>query len=141
MRTDLTYIKVNAYVRFWEDTDVNGVSDNSTLPIMPCVDSGKKYWQPLINVFNGQIVNWEKGKTAATYYKVCDEFECSFLDDKLNLTCTYEGYVPPFMDLKNKGYGDYIIIDIDEDGYIKDWESNRVFDFLSKIGQIKPHEK
>ena len=132
---DATTILVNANVRYWEDSEINGVDDHPTMPTMPCAvkgDNGYR-WLPIIDIETGQIRNWREGTTAEIYYKVCDEFECRVLDEKGGERCLikdYEGYVPNFMCPKENGYGDYIIMDIDESGYIQDWDKAEVRGFI-----------
>lgn len=130
-----TTILVNAYVRYWEDGTINGVDDHPTMPTMPCAVNGDKghRWVPIIDIETGQIRNWREGVTASIYYKVCDEFECRILDEKSGERCLikdYEGYVPDFMCPKDCGYGDYIIMDIDENGFIQDWDKAEVKGFI-----------
>ena len=59
-------------------------------------------------------------------YKVCDEFACDLLDADRKKVYSYEGYVPDFMCPREEGYGDYIDMWIDEEGFIKDWDKNLV---------------
>ena len=132
---DATTILVNAYVRYWEDGTVNGVRDNADCPNMPCAVNGDKgyRWLPIIDIETGKIRNWREGVTASIHYKVCDEFECRIIDEKGGEHCLitdYEGYVPEFMYPKECGYGDYIIMDIDENGYIQDWDKAEVRGFI-----------
>ena len=132
---DATTILVNAYVRYWEDGEINGVDDHPTMPTMPCAVKGdKEYcWMPIIDIETGRIRNWREGTTAEIHYKVCDEFECRIIDEKGGERCLikkYEGYVPEFMCPKERGYGDYIIMDIDENGYIQDWDKEAVLEFI-----------
>lgn len=132
---DATTILVNANVRYWEDGEINGVDDHPTMPTMPCAVKGDKgyCWMPIIDIETGQIRNWSEGTTAEIHYKVCDEFECKIIDEKGGEHCLikdYEGYVPEFMCPKERGYGDYIIMDIDENGYIQDWDKEEVLNFI-----------
>lgn len=135
---DATTILINAYVRYWEDGRINGVRDNADCPNMPCAVKGNKYyhWIPIIDIETGQIRNWQEGTTAEIHYKVCDEFECRIIDEKGGGHCLikdYEGYVPAFMCPKESGYGDYIIMDIDENGYIQDWDKSVVREFIENL--------
>ena len=132
---DATTILVNAYVRYWEDGRINGVRDNADCPNMPCAVKGEDgyRWMPIIDIETGQIRNWREGTTAKIHYKVCDEFECRIIDEKGGERCLikdYEGYVPDFMSPKDCGYGDYIIMDINENGYIQDWDKAEVRGFI-----------
>ena len=120
---DRVLIKVSAHVRYWEDTKVNGEYDDSNNPKMPCADG--EYWKPIIDAKTGQIINWTPGIVASTHYKVCDE--CELRIDKGNVTLFFdEDYVPDFLCPKDEGYGDYIIMDINKDGFIKDWTKDDV---------------
>ena len=60
---NVKYIYANFGVRYYEDSELNGVEDDSTPPKMPCYDKEDKRWKLTIDVDNGQITNWEKGKS------------------------------------------------------------------------------
>lgn len=123
---EITKVQVKAGVRYWEDATVDGVDDTDG-SLIPCKNGD--IWMPLIEIDTGKILNWEMGKVATIHYKVCDSFLCELLDNFGEAIKTYEGYVPDFMCPKDSGYGDYIIMDIDENGFIKDWKfSTYVFD-------------
>ena len=68
---------MDAGVRYWEDAEVNGVSDSENPPTIPCAEfihADNEYrWRPIIDIDNGVITNWEKGFTAQVHYKVCDD--------------------------------------------------------------------
>lgn len=133
------FVKVCAHVRYWEDSEINGVEDNPKDPKMPCIGerpddspctiSNGLFWQPIIDVETGQIINWEKDIVADIHYKVCDECGITILKNG-NILYKDEDYVPDFLCPKEKGYGDYIIMDVDNDGFIKDWDKTEVYDFL-----------
>lgn len=44
----------------------------------------------------------------------------------MNVIKSYDGYVPEVMCPKDNGYGDYIIMDIDENGFIQGWNKELV---------------
>ena len=116
---DIKYLQVEAGVRYWEDSELNGISDEEGL--MPCKDG--EYWKPLIDIENGIIVNWENGNKAEIHYKVCDDGKYSLLDKEKKIVTELQGiYVPKILCPKENGYGDYIIMDINEYGVITDWE-------------------
>ena len=133
---DATTILVNTYVRYWEDTDVNGQPDDCDVPKIPCAvksDCGDYYWKPIIDIETGQILNWQQGVTAKVFYKVCDEFACKVIEQVAgitNLIKDYEGYVPDFMCPSGEPDGDYIVMDINGNGYIQDWCSADVVKFI-----------
>lgn len=142
VKYDAKTIEVKAVVRYPEDsdfievkTDDNGnkyknyISDDEENPKMPFIEIeydkyGHKnfYWHPTIDVETGIILNWPKGVNAYISYKVCDEFECKVYDENDNEVLHYEGYVPDFMAIEQEGYGDYIDMIVDENGYINDWK-------------------
>lgn len=151
MKSNCKQILVSCQPRYWEDSEVNGVDDISFVdskgkgePQMPCAEKIKDKptscihsdhwaWRPIIDVETGQIKNWNKQVSAFIHYKVCDEFECLFIDEKGFIITQYEGYVPSFMYPKREGWGDYIIMDIDELGYIQHWDETLVHKFVNDL--------
>ena len=137
---DVARIHVSAYVRYWEDSEVNGESDvdlyenKDATPNMPCAEkeNDEWYWCPEIDVETGQILNWEKGVTASIHYKVCDEFACTIYDVNNEEVGHYYEYVPSFMCPASEGCGDYIMMNINEDGFIEDWSIFECKRFLAK---------
>ena len=126
-----------------EDIDFMSTKGIGT-PAMPCAEQIKDepydciysdhwVWRPIIDVETGQITNWDKQVDACIHYKVCDGFECIFQDENGLIITQYDGYVPPFMYPKRNGYGDYIILDVDECGYIQHWDKELVYKFLTII--------
>lgn len=136
---DVRYLKVDAGVRYWVDGWVNGKRDVDFMqtggvgsPAMPfavkvkgepnsTIYSDHYRWQPLIDVEECRIVDWPKGTTAFVHYKVCDDGIYSLLDVEMKEIVKVESYVPDCLCLADNGYGDYIIMEIDEDGYIEDF--------------------
>lgn len=109
--------------RYFEDAIVDGVDDdeqNPQIPEMYTID-GIRYWCPIINIETGEIINWKQGVTAFVHYKSCDENYIRFSDDDDNTVQIYSGYVPKLLDPTNDGYGDYVIMHIDENGFIEDF--------------------
>lgn len=135
---EAVYLKVDAGVRYWEDAEVNGVSDSENLPTIPCAEfihADNEYrWRPIIDIDNGVITNWKKGFTAQVHYKVCDDGIYTVTDKDDNIIVEHEGYVPSIMCPEDEGYGDYIIMNIDENGFIQGWEK----ELISRI--IKEYE-
>ncbi len=129
-----TEINVYARVRYFEDGKVNGEVDDNENPKMPCVSFD--CWEPRINIATGQILNWEKGVTAKTYYKVCDECRISIVAEE-NILYDEEDNVPDFLCPDEEGYGDYIIMSIDADGYIKNWNHDKSVEKFFDYNNIK----
>ena len=84
------------------------------------IHSNHYKWMPLIDVETGKIINWVEGTTARVHYKVCDEGIYRLLDADKNIIVEVESYVPSFLGED----GDYIIMNIDEHGVIKNFVFN-----------------
>ena len=97
---------------------------------MPFADDD--FWCPVIDLDNGKIVDWPSGITASIQYKVCDECEIDCVDDEGNVICTNDNnyYVPDFLCPKEKGYGDYIMMEVDENGFIKEYSKKDVVNWI-----------
>ena len=130
---DVKTILVKAKVRYWEDATVDGVEDKNG-DLIPCREG--KNWCPTIDVDSGIIKNWKQGVASKIHYKVCNGFMCNFVDENYNTIQDYEGYVPNFMCPKEEGYGDYIIMDVNADGKIVDWN----IDELERSLVMNSHE-
>ena len=117
---DAKYLVVEAEVRYWEDATVNGEEDELGTKI-PCREG--EAWCPVIDVDTGQIVNWTQGVTASVHYKVCDAgvYELQTSEPR-ELIVRKDGYVPHCLSPGGKGYGDYIIMNIDANGMIENWQ-------------------
>ena len=125
MSLNAKYLLVDAEPRYWEDTEVNNeVDENGSL--VPCREKDK--WQPLIDLSQGQILNWEQGKIAKIHYKVCDKGEYFLLNENKDKVAKYYSfYVPDILSPKRDGFGDYIILNVDEDGFIDEFK-NEIID-------------
>lgn len=124
---DINTIHVEAHVRYPEDSAVYDgkvwLDDYDASPIMPCMEYKRDgwYWCPIIDIATGRILNWKLGMAAQISYKVVDEFSCKVKDGEAIVTA-YEGYVPDFMAPAEEGWGDYIYMDVNTEGYIEDWK-------------------
>lgn len=120
-----TFIGVSAAVRYWEDTTVNGVDDvdGSLIP-----DRYGDNWMPVIRLEDGAVQEWPKGTTAEVHYKVCDAGEYWLLDADKNRIAKWGGYYVPddFLCHGDDGYGDYIIMNINADGFVEGWKTPEV---------------
>lgn len=150
IEVDIVTIEVDTVIRYWGDTDVDGSPDIDFYeskgigqPRIPCAEQVKKApddciysnhwrWRPIIEIETGRILNWRKGVSARVHYKVCDEFGCIFKNSQGNVIEGYEGYVPKFMCPKTEGDGDYIIMNINTDGYIDGWNKSFI-EYFFKI--------
>lgn len=118
---DVKYIQVSAGVRYWEDAEVNGIEDKNG-DLIPFRDGDN--WTPVINVDTGEILNWPKGTTAKIHYKVCDDGTYGLLDEFQALIIERDGYVPDILAPCGEGYGDYIILNVNTDGFVENWKAN-----------------
>lgn len=129
---DLATAECQIFARYWEDSELNGVEDDASNPEMPCVESvghfyyGKKKlaWCPIIDLDNGRILNWCRGDVAKIHYKSCDGNVVVIKDRNGEEVKDYTGYVPRFLDPYREGYGDYVIMEIDSNGYIRDFDND-----------------
>lgn len=120
-------LRVEAEVRYWEDADLNGQEDFDGN--IPC--RYDHFWCPDIDTETGKINNWVIGNTAKLHYKVCDGCHWELLDEKDEIVVQNgNDYVPDTLCPERNGYGDYIIMSIDKDGYIRDWKFN-IKDFIN----------
>ena len=114
-------LKVKAGVRYWEDAAVDGQDDvnGDQIPMRE-----GNYWEPWIDLYHGMIIAWPIGKTASIHYKVCDDGEYWLTDNTGKKLRKWAGdYVPDsLLCWGDRGYGDYIIFDVDEMGMIQGWE-------------------
>lgn len=126
---DIKYCQLKVEPRYWEDSEVDGVEDTDG-KLIPCREGG--LWCPLINIETGEIINWSKGTTANIHYKVCDAGSY-YLQDEYgkDVLSIEDDYVPN--KLIPGEYGDYIIMNIDINGNIKEWKTPaNLSDFLNE---------
>lgn len=117
---EVAYLHADMGVRYWEDASVNGVDEGDD-PTIPLAEGDS--WRITIELATGRIVNWPTGVTAATHYKVCDAGVYQLLDAQLIEVAKKDGYVPKMLS-PGGGYGDYVIMEIESDGTIKDWKAD-----------------
>jgi len=109
---------VNASVRYWEDATINGQAYEEGV-FVPCRKGDS--WNPTIELETGIISNWPTGTTADIHFKVCDCGVYQLADADGKVVKEIEGYVPRIMWPGGHGWGDYIIMKIDENGKIENW--------------------
>jgi hypothetical protein len=120
-----TYLVVEANVRYWEDATINGAEDING-DLTPC-RSGD-LWNPVIDTETGQIQRWPQGTVASIHFKVCDGGKYWIVDDEGNMLAKWKGhYVPDsILAIKDRGYGDYIILEVGADGVIRGWKKPEI---------------
>lgn len=130
---DVKYLQADFNVRYFEDSIVNGKNDDAEHPSMPCMNGN--CWSIEIDIDEGRIINWKAGNTAIVRYKVCDEGSYRIYDEKHNLILDKEDYVPSILSQDGNGYGDYVLLTIETDGKIKNWNVNhKILSNLLKNG-------
>lgn len=128
---DVEKIRCMMGVRYWEDAYVNDVEDSEgdKIPLR------KGYtWDITIDLESGTIENWTKGVTASVDYKVCDAGVYQLIDYDGNVVAERDHYVPNFLAPKGGGYGDYVIMNINENGYIENWKVD-LYDMQEYFGE------
>lgn len=124
---DIKTVHVEARVRYWEDATINGIIDEDGT-LTPCRKG--ELWCPIIDIDTGIITNWTKGVTADVHFKVCDGGSYFLKDAEGNIVLSREDdYVPN--GIIPGEYGDYIIMEIDENGKIANWEPS-LNDFIEE---------
>lgn len=111
------FLKISAVALDYDDAIVNGIECNSgdTIPFM--VDN---VWNPVVDIQSGMIVDWPSGVTAEFHFKVCDQGNYYLLDDDgCVIAERIDNYVPHGLCHGDKGYGDYIIFNVDGHGNIE----------------------
>ena len=77
-------------------------------------------WSAKVEIDTGKIEGWPQGKTGEMYMKVCDEGSYWLMDADGNVIDAIErDYVPN--SLIPGEYGDYVELNIDENGIITNW--------------------
>lgn len=135
-------LNTRLHVRYTENGKVNGVRDidyqeqPELTPSMPFMqkEGSSYYWCLRIDVNEGIVLNWPTGIVADTYYKVCDECEINY-EVNGNVIATNDGYYycPDFLSLEDEGYGDYVILHIEGDGKIRNWNPKLVDKWLDEL--------
>lgn len=130
------YLEIRAGVRYWEDATVNGKEDVDG-SLVPCRDG--VLWCPTIVLDTGEILGWPSGTTASIHYKVCDSGEYYLLDSNRDrISRCNSWYVPSgIICPKKESFGDYIILEVDNEGCIVDWRKPD----LSKEEWVQPDEE
>jgi len=122
VEVEVKSIHIRAGVRYWEDATVDGVEDENG-DLIPCRVKDEDDWFPIIEIETGKIRNWKQGVTADIHYKVCDDGDYYLMgEDETESILHKSGYVPDFLAIEDSGYGDYIIIKVDENGFINNWK-------------------
>ncbi len=95
----------------------------------PLLNEEKTLWVAEVNVDTGQIGCWPIGEKRSMHVKVCDGGIYTLKDSNGNVVAIKDGYVPNR--LVPGSYGDYVELEIDENGIITNWPKHpSVSDFF-----------
>lgn len=153
---NIHYVKCYLFPNWWEDSDVSkdgsefeeGSLDNMPQSMLldwtPQISDyenfkGQKCFFMKINPDTGQIENWEKGYKMNIYWKVVDEGIYEYIDDNENIIKKFDtDYVPRYLAIEEEGYGDYVIMNVDENGFIQNWSTE---DFMNTVTNLLSHNE
>ena len=114
------YIKLEVNPRYWEDADINGAQafeDGSNVPF-----KDGENWILIIRIDDGVIIDWPEGISASFHFKVCDAGTYHLLDENMEkIASRLNTYVPDGLCHGDRGYGDYIIFNVNKNGVIEDY--------------------
>ena len=97
-----------------------GDSEDDDMPTdFPGLCDAKTNWICSINIDTGKIEGWPFGDSRSLHIKVCDAGLYTLYDNHCNSVAVIDGYVPN--GLIPGSYGDYIEMEIDENGIITNW--------------------
>lgn len=89
-------------------------------------------WSIMVEVDTGLIRGWPQGRSEHVFTKVCDRGHYVFLDDKMNTLIGLKGVYVPHCIVPGQ-YGDYIDLNINEDGVITNWPKKPNLDNIMSI--------
>ena len=127
------YVRFTKEIDYWLDmVDLNGkiydvMEDedawNELRKDFPSLVNDEDEIELLINIENGHIENWPDGKTGDfCTVKIVDTGHYELLDVAQRKLRVLDGYVPEFLSIECKGFGDYLEFVVDTKGYIKNWK-------------------
>lgn len=138
---DIKYIDCYLFSRYWEDSDISlneseyeevkedgsNLPKSMFLPYNPEITSYKGFkddycFYMRIDPETGKILNWEQGYSMKIHWKVVDQGIYKYIDNNDNIVANLDcEYVPDYLAIEDSGYGDYVIMNIDKDGNILNW--------------------
>lgn len=146
--SDVKFIYIDVGPRYWEDSSIKEddkyVDDISyeeqkkgVKPRMPFAtfvgDDNEYRWRLTIDIDNLKILDWPKGVEARVFYKVCDDGSYYLLDKNKECLMEKNCYVPEILSYIENGYGDYIDMYIDKNGYLYEFPKEKLTYFIQKL--------
>jgi hypothetical protein len=118
---------MKAKVKVWKEIEIRSVcidiniryvgGDDGDIPEdFPLLEGNQ--WRALVDLDNG-IIEDLPGDARSMHVKVCDAGIYTLYDDRAEEVARIAGYVPH--GVVPGDYGDYVILDIDENGVITNW--------------------
>lgn len=134
---EVKFLKCSIGPRYFEDSmlvNENGdwEDDDNKNPKIPCYNSEENRWDITIDIDKGQIINWKQGVKAKIHYKSCDDNEVEVLDKSGKTVYFYQGYVPDILCPADEGWGDYVIMYIDENGNIDGFDNSLIKELIER---------
>ena len=142
VEVDIKYLQVDLFRFYLEDSTINGKEGNESNTPFYCQKYNQYYDEDrpcisfTIDVDEGKILNYPIGTIWNIRYKAVDEGIYTLTDKDYNEISKLDGYVPNVFSIDDAGYGDYIFMTVDENGYIQNW----VFHFEDFPGFTKENE-
>jgi hypothetical protein len=114
----------------------DNVEDNSDYrALLPFIEKDKKHGDYMLTLYidikRGHIKDWvekTKGQSAHLFEKVVDRGTYSLLTDSGKVIREFTGYVPNDLIPDKNGYGDYVTLNINKEGFITNWYENPSID-------------
>jgi len=101
-----------------------GDGEDDDMPTdFPLLQNGT--WSAMVDVDTGAIDQWPIGDSRTMHIKVCDAGLYTLYDANGLAVAVKDGYVP---DIVPGSYGDYIELEIDENGVITNWDTDASID-------------
>ena len=117
---ELVAIVINISPRYIGDGD-----DDDMPTDFPLLNENKTAWIACVDIDTGKIHDWPDGDAREMHVKVCDAGTYKLFDDEGNVVAEKQGYVPSIVP---NDYGDYVVLSINENGVITNWDSSASID-------------
>ena len=152
--SDVKYLRIDVGPRYWEDASIKfedkweddieyNEQKKGEKPKMPfavyCEECAKRCkgdsyrWQITIDLENVKVLEWPQGVEARVFYKVCDDGTYYLLDGDKNVLKEVNCYVPDMLSYIDNGYGDYIDMYVDGEGYLKGFPKEKTEHYIQQI--------
>lgn len=150
--SDVKFLHIDVGPRYWEDGSIkiNGIyeddieweeQEKGVKPKMPFAEYNENVsnksesyrWQLTIDLDNLKIIDWPKGVEANIHYKVCDDGTYYLLDENKEILEEKNCYVPEILSYIDEGFGDYIIMMINSEGYLENFPKNKKLSLIKKL--------